>query len=61
MIMNTLQNYVNRLKSCGMHDAEALRMVKDFLKNFPIADLEDFVHSLEQERHVNDTALKSIQ
>lgn len=49
MIMNTIQHYVGRLKSCGWADAEALRMVKAFLKDLTEADLIEFVETTEKE------------
>ena len=46
-------DYLNRLKSCGISDAEALRTVKDFRKNFSEQDLEEFVREKERESHVD--------
>ena len=44
-----MNKQVNRLVSCGIPDAEALRIVKDFLKDFSADDLEIYITSLEKE------------
>ena len=46
--MNT-QCYVKRLVSCGYSYANAIRVCGDFLKNFTLADLDDFVKSIEKD------------
>ena len=49
MIMNRTEHYTGRLKSCGWADAEALRIVKAFLKDFGEAELKEFVETTEKE------------
>ena len=53
--MNTLQNYRDRLESCGFSDAESLRIVKDFLKEYHReTELVEFIEQQEKDRFYVD-------
>ena len=48
--MNNARSYVDRLVSVGIADAEALRIVKDFLKNYyGTKELIEFIEEKEKE------------
>lgn len=50
LIMDIVRDCVNRLVSCGIADAEAWRIVKDFLKNYyGSKELIEFVEEKEKE------------
>ena len=45
--------YVNRLRGCGYSPSLALRVYIDFLREFTLDDLVEFIESLEKERDVD--------
>lgn len=52
--MDIVKNSVNRLVSCGYSDAEAWRMVKDFMKNYYSSkQLIEFIEEKERENREN--------
>ena len=48
-----MNDYVARLIRTGMSAHEALRLVFDFLKNFTVAELEEFIEEQECEAYVD--------
>lgn len=57
--MDIVRNSVDRLVSCGVADAEAWRIVKDFLKNYyGTKELMEFITEKEKE-HVDKVQCKS--
>ena len=60
--MNTTQNYVNRLKSCGFSDADALRLTRDFIKEYHgEKELVEFIEQQEKDnlKNVGEVQCKS--
>ena len=47
-----MENYIRRLERVGVSAHEAYRIVFDFLKNFGIEVLEEYIAELESETYV---------
>ena len=45
----TRQDYIDRLERCGYPRHRAMRVVYDFLKEFDVSELEDFLASIEKD------------
>jgi hypothetical protein len=58
--MDIVKNSVNRLVSCGYSDAEAWRIVKDFMKNYYSSkQLIEFIEEKERENRGNVDRIQS--
>lgn len=47
-----MDRYINRLIACGFPAHEAHTICIDFVRNYTVDDLEDFVRSAEDDGHV---------
>lgn len=45
--------YILRLRACGYSPCQATRTYYDFLRNFGLVELVEFIESLERENHVD--------
>ena len=46
----TRQNFIDRLVSCGYPRHRAMRIVYDFLKEFGVNELEEYLTSIEEDK-----------